>query len=94
MNTPQDYPIEHVSTLTSKGQITIPIEIRQLLGLQPREKVSFIVHKDTVEMKRKGSVVERTKGMLKSYLPPATAEELRRMAEEAIAESVMERSGM
>lgn len=94
MNTPQAYPMEHLSTLTSKGQITIPIEVRQLLRLQPRDKVSFTVHKDKIEMKRKGSVVERTKGMLKSHLPPATAEELRKMAEEAIAESVMERSGM
>lgn len=31
------------STVTSKGQITLPIEIRQRLGLRKGDKVDFIV---------------------------------------------------
>ena len=30
-----------VTTLTSKGQVTVPQEIRDALGLKPRDKVRF-----------------------------------------------------
>lgn len=36
---------------------------------------------------------KRTAGMMKSYEPPLTAEELRDVAEEAIAEGAVERMG-
>lgn len=35
-----------VSTLTSKGQTTIPKEIRELLGLAPGDKLDFVVEGD------------------------------------------------
>lgn len=31
----------YTTTLTQKGQVTIPIEIRKYLGIKPREKVTF-----------------------------------------------------
>lgn len=31
----------YTTTLTQKGQITIPIEIRKYLGIKSREKVAF-----------------------------------------------------
>jgi len=31
----------YTTTLTQKGQVTIPIEIRKYLGIQSREKVAF-----------------------------------------------------
>jgi antitoxin PrlF len=34
------------STISSKGQITVPIEIRQRLGLKPGDRVDFIVEND------------------------------------------------
>ncbi len=34
---------EYETTVTEKGQITIPQEIRRLMGLQPRDKVRFEV---------------------------------------------------
>ncbi len=42
------------ATLTSKGQITIPIEIRRMLGLSTGEQVTFTQLSD-------GSVVMRAK---------------------------------
>jgi AbrB family looped-hinge helix DNA binding protein len=42
------------ATLTSKGQITIPIEIRRMLGLSTGERVTFTQLSD-------GSVVMRAK---------------------------------
>lgn len=36
------------STVTSKGQITIPKEVRDIVGLEAGHKVSFQVRKDGV----------------------------------------------
>lgn len=35
-----------LSTVTSKGQITIPKEIRQLLNINPHDKVDFVIEGD------------------------------------------------
>jgi antitoxin PrlF len=34
------------STISSKGQITVPVEIRQRLGLKPGDRVEFVVEND------------------------------------------------
>jgi antitoxin PrlF len=34
------------STISSKGQITVPIEIRKRLGLAPGDRVEFVVEDD------------------------------------------------
>lgn len=34
---------EIVSTITSKGQVTLPVEIRRHLGVAERDKIAFIV---------------------------------------------------
>jgi len=34
------------STISSKGQITVPQEIRKRLGLAPGDRVEFVVEKD------------------------------------------------
>ena len=38
----------YTTTLTQKGQVTIPIEIRKYLKLKPREKVTFSRVKDII----------------------------------------------
>jgi AbrB family looped-hinge helix DNA binding protein len=80
------------STLTSKGQVTIPVEVRRLLGLEPHDKVAFVVDDGQVRVERARSVAERTAGIFKSDLPPLSAEEMRRVAEELWAEAAEERS--
>ena len=37
---------ERVSTLTRKGQVTIPVEVRRHLGLNPADKVAFVIAGD------------------------------------------------
>ncbi len=37
---------EYIATVTSKGQVTIPIEVREQLGLAPQDKVVFRVLAD------------------------------------------------
>jgi len=36
-----------VATLTSKGQITIPVQVRHQLGLEAGDRVEFILDKET-----------------------------------------------
>jgi len=86
---------EALSIITTKGQVTIPIEIRELLRLRPHDKVAFVVEdRGTVRIRRTGSVVERTAGALKSNQAPASAKKLRQLAEEAIAQEAVERMGV
>lgn len=35
-----------VSTITSKGQVTIPVEVRRYLGLKTNDKVAFVIDAD------------------------------------------------
>ncbi|TAK37140.1 MAG: AbrB/MazE/SpoVT family DNA-binding domain-containing protein [Chloroflexota bacterium] len=84
---------ELLSTVTSKGQVTIPAEIRRMLRVSPHDKIAFVVEDDEVRIARRGSVVAQTAGVLKTDQPPLSAEKLREAAEQAIAEDVSERMG-
>ena len=83
---------ELVTTVTSKGQVTIPVEVRRLLGIAPRTKVAFIVEDSQVRLAPASSIVERTAGSLKSRKTLKSARQLRQAAEQAIADEVVERS--
>ncbi len=63
--------------ITTKGQVTIPVEIRERLGLLPNSEVEFVVEGAAVRIRkaRKGrargrgrSIVERLKGKATSGL--------------------------
>lgn len=36
------------ATITSKGQITIPKDVRTILGLEPGDKVNFLIDDDGI----------------------------------------------
>lgn len=84
---------EIVSSVTSKGQVTIPVEVRRLLGVKPRDKVAFLVDGDNVRIARRESVVARTAGILKSNKPAPTIEEMRQSVERGMAEEAVKRMG-
>jgi len=79
------------STLTSKGQVTIPVEIRRYLRLAPQDRITFVIEGGQVRIVPAESVVARTAGALQSPRPSETAEQLRESAEESIAADVVER---
>ncbi len=84
---------QHVSTLTRKGQVTIPAEIRRALDLKEGDKVAFELEDGQVRLAPQGSIAEQTAGMFKTGEPPLSAEELRAAAEQAIAEAAVKRMG-
>ncbi len=38
----------YISTVTQKGQVTIPAAVRDVLGVKPYEKVAFFLKNNTV----------------------------------------------
>ncbi len=75
-----------LASVTTKGQVTIPAEVRRLLGVRPHEKIAFLVEENQVRLAAAKSVVAQTAGVLKDYRPAMTSQEEEVAAEEAIAE--------
>ena len=70
------------TTLSSKGQVTIPIEIRSMLRLNTGDRIDFVVFdKGRVEMIPKKGSVSALKGLVKWRGMPATLAQM----DEAIA---------
>jgi AbrB family looped-hinge helix DNA binding protein len=80
------------TVITRKGQVTIPAEYRQALGLREGDRMVVTLDGDTVRLVRTGSVAARTAGILAGRGPVLSATALRKAAEEAIAEEVDKRS--
>lgn len=80
------------TTVTRKGQITVPKEARDVLGLREGDRVNVILRDGRVEIERAGGVIAKTAGIFNGRAAPMTAEELRDAAEQAIADDVVERT--
>ena len=80
------------ASVTSKGQVTIPVEIRRYLGVRPRDTVAFRIKGNEVHLIRSGSVVQATAGALAGPGPRVSARKERAAAEDAIAQEALEHS--
>lgn len=58
-----------IAKVTSQGQITIPADIRRLLGIQPGDKVMFIQNGDRVMMAN--ATMEAFEQMRAAFAPEA-----------------------
>jgi len=67
-----------VATLTSKGQITIPLEVRRRLGLKPGDRIDFVLGKGgEVRLKAKKRPLADLVGILQGAVKrPLTIEQL------------------
>ncbi len=67
-----------IATLTSKGQITVPKEIRDQLKLEPGSRINFVVdRKGKVTLKPLNYDFESIRGIVKSRRKhPPTIEEM------------------
>ena len=67
----------NTTTVTSKGQVTIPLDVRRKLGIRKGSKVEFTVVGDHVEMRiatRPIAVLKSGFGLLKSDKPAVSAD--------------------
>lgn len=84
---------ERTSVVTRKGQVTIPAYIRRMLHIKEGDTVTFVLEKNgnlRLETGEK-SVAQWTAGIFASNEPSLSAEELRQLGEELIAEAALER---
>ena len=84
---------QHLTVVTHKGQITIPVAVHRALALEEGDKVAVTLEDGHARLARYGSVAERTAGVFRGEGPPLSAEELREATAQAIAESATERMG-
>jgi antitoxin PrlF len=71
------------ATMTTKGQITVPKEIRDALNLQPGDLVDFVLTGDRVaEMRPRNRRLADLIGMIKYDGPPITIEQMRGLGPE------------
>ncbi len=80
---------EFETTLTEKGQVTIPQEIRRLLGLHPKDKVRFEVDGDVVRIKQASSKLLQAFGAVKPMQKAEHFQEIREKFEEELARDVV-----
>ena len=71
------------STITLKGQTTIPKEVRVSLGLEPQQQISYEVKEGYAIMRPVDCSLDRFAGILKSKRPAATKSEEREVAAKA-----------
>ena len=74
------------TTLTQKGQVTIPSEIRAKLGLKPRDKVRFLVEGDSVKLTRAGGSIQDFYQSVPALSPARSWKEIEEIAHEERAQ--------
>lgn len=73
-------------TTTQRNQVTIPVEVRRLLGLQPRDKVAFTIDDGgTVRLAAAPFSLESAYGSVTPARTPEDFEEVSRNAKDAKA---------
>jgi AbrB family looped-hinge helix DNA binding protein len=75
------------TTVTQKGQVTIPVAIRNLLGIKPNQKVSFSVNRNNEVRIKSVITTDEAFGMFKDKIQNkfVSKEEMKK----AIAEGVI-----
>lgn len=74
------------TTLTQKGQVTIPVEIRSRLGLKPKDKILFEMEGDEVKLRPAPSRLLKGYGAVAPRKRPENWKRVRSEIEQAIAE--------
>lgn len=79
---PTTGPSEIAATVSSKGQVVIPIDVRRRLGLVQGSVLRFVIDADGVRLLPAAASVRRLKGRLAAPAKPVTIDDMN----QAIAE--------
>ncbi|MEN0000134.1 MAG: type II toxin-antitoxin system PrlF family antitoxin [Pseudomonadota bacterium] len=74
------------SKITSKGQTTVPAEVREALGLKPGDQVDYVIEDGTVELRKVPSALDLAGILYDPNRKPLTIEDMNKAVEEAILE--------
>ncbi len=67
---------EITTTITQRGQVTIPAEVRRTLGLKPRDKVTFSIEGNEVRLLPASFTLESAFGSVKPSKKPEDFDEI------------------
>ncbi|MCF6301294.1 MAG: type II toxin-antitoxin system PrlF family antitoxin [Proteobacteria bacterium] len=65
-----------LATITSRGQITIPADVRATLSLKRGDKINFIIVGNEVKFLPVTKDISSLKGIIKKPLSPVSIEEM------------------
>lgn len=80
------------TTVTQKGQVTIPQEIRTKLGIKPKDRVRFELEGEMVKLRLAQSRLLAGYGAVTPRQRPEDWDKVREEVERAIAEEALGRS--
>ena len=76
--------------LTQRGQVTIPADIRALLGLQPHDRICFTLEEGAVVLRPAASALLPGYGAVSPRQRPENWPEVRATIEKALASDVQQ----
>ena len=76
---------EILTTVTQRGQVTIPADVRRILGVKPKDKVAFTIEEGRVGLTPAKYSLDTVFGSVK---PATKTEDLKSIAQEAKEEKV------
>lgn len=77
---------EHISSVSPKGQITIPAEIRRVLGVGPKDKIAFLLEDGRVEITPARSPLDALYQAVPALNPPRSWSEIEQIVRDEQAE--------
>jgi AbrB family looped-hinge helix DNA binding protein len=80
---------EYVATVTPRGQVTLPAEVRRLLGAKPHDKVAFRVENGHVRLVPAELSLEHVFGSVTPIQRPEDFEERSRIAKDEKVERTL-----
>ena len=86
----------YYSKVTAKGQVTLPVEVRQLLGIEPGDLVEVRAggSKDNpvIEVRPRHSLIEATAGLARPKVPfkPRSWHEVEELVKDEVGRRVVE----
>jgi len=81
---------QFATTMTQRGQVTVPAPVRRALGLAPREKVIFEVEGNEVRLVPSHFTVENVRGSVPALRELRTLDEIYDIAGEEHAQHVID----
>jgi AbrB family looped-hinge helix DNA binding protein len=80
-----------MASVTERGQVTIPAEVRKMLGLKARDKVNFVIEGERITLKRPKYTLETAYGSVPPLPDGMDIEDAIREAKEAKADETIRR---
>lgn len=81
---------EIITTITQRGQVTVPAEVRRALGVKPRDKIAFRLEDGAVRLSAVTFTLESAYGSVEPSERPEDFEVVSRAAKDIKAERTVE----